>query len=655
MGIVDKIKIIIVNAHYILLIGVILSVIATCLGAISYAQNNPTDSNYKRLEEPQSEDYYKTIQSQSIQKNYWKMRKKISTASVGLWSGTSRTPDYSPEFIPYSRGYDYLLKGQWDQAIAAFNEAIKITPKHGESYINRGLAYGSKGQYEQAVADFSKFISWDPKDAGAYYNRGLAYALKGQHEAALADLDKALALAPRDAQTLFLRGFVYFKQGQADRARADYQTALGLNPDWVSQSSSRDEGELSNFALIMEGKKVPARQGSRKQESGRTILSHSTQGNYWKMRKKISTASVGLWSGTSRTPDYSPEFIPYSSGYDYLMKGQWDQAIAAFNEAIKITPKHGESYINRGLAYGSKGQYEQAVADFSKFISWDPMDAGAYYNRALAYALQGQYDAALADLDKALRLAPKDAKTFYLRGFVYFKKNQTDLARADYQSAMRLNPDWVSQISSRDEGELSNFALIMEGKKAPAQQDKEHKHKGKALAQQGEYVQALGELDQALALDPKDAENFTRRGGIYTLQKQYDKAINDFNRALELDPRYAKAYYNRALVYYHQGKYDQTLADLHKTLELKPKDAEAYHNRGLVYIQKNDFGKAIDDFNMAIALNPKLADAYFNKAAACERAGRRAEAQEAYAAYLKVAPPGAKAQIEQARDRVNQR
>jgi len=57
---------------------------------------------------------------------------------------------------------------------------------------------------------------------------------------------------------------------------------------------------------------------------------------------------------------------------------------------------------------------------------------------------------------------------------------------------------------------------------------------------------------------------------------------------------------------------------------------------------------------MAIALNPKLADAYFNKAAACERAGRREEAQEAYAAYLKVAPPEAKAQIEQARARVRE-
>jgi tetratricopeptide (TPR) repeat protein len=354
---------------------------------------------------------------------------------------------------------------------------------------------------------------------------------------------------------------------------------------------------------------------------GEEILGESMLGKYWKTRKKLSISAVGLWSGTSRTPDYSPEYISYSKGYDYLMEGHWDQAIAAFNEAIRITPKDGESIINRGLAYGSKGQYDQAVADFSKFIALDQRDAGAYHNRGLAYALKGQYDAALADFDKALTLAPDDAKTLYLRGFVYYKKGQADRARTDYRAALGLNSDWVLQVASRGKGELPSFALVMQGKKEPVRQEKEHTRKGKTLAQKGEYDQALSELDQALILNPKDIENYTRRGGIFTVQRQYDKAIDDFNKALELDPRYAKAYYNRALTYYYQGNYDLALADLQKTLEFKPNDAEAYHNRGLVYIQKNDYGKAIDDFNMAIALNPKLADAYFNKAATCERAG----------------------------------
>ena len=63
----------------------------------------------------------------------------------------------------------------------------------------------------------------------------------------------------------------------------------------------------------------------------------------------------------------------------------------------------------------------------------------------------------------------------------------------------------------------------------------------------------------------------------------------------------------------------------------------------------------MDDFNKSLGLDPKLADAYFNKAVACERGGRQEEAREAYAAFLRYAPPEAKDQIEQARSKVGRR
>jgi tetratricopeptide (TPR) repeat protein len=188
--------------------------------------------------------------------------------------------------------------------------------------------------------------------------------------------------------------------------------------------------------------------------------------------------------------------------------------------------------------------------------------------------------------------------------------------------------------------------------RSPAPSDLRHKEQALVYAKMGQYDQALGEFGQALKIDPQDAEIYNNRGSIYTLKGQYDSSIADFNKALELNPRYAKAYYNRALAYYYQGGYDQAISDLNKTIEFHPNDVEAYHNRGLAHDQKKDYDKAISDFNMAIALKRDLADAYFNKAVTCEKAGRREEAREAYTTFLEYAPPEAKAQIEQARRRV---
>jgi tetratricopeptide (TPR) repeat protein len=413
--------------------------------------------------------------------------------------------------------------------------------------------------------------------------------------------------------------------------------------------------ELSRRPGVFVSKPSPSSAGASKG------LERQPTVKFWKGPKDIIRGSFGGGSGVGGMLDVralsvenrSTEDVLYNDGVDYINKGEYGKAVSKFKEVLESNPKNSVAIFNCGLAYALAGRYDLALGEFNKYLTSDRKDPDAYYDRALVYVQKGQFDQALADINSTIGAAPNNAQAYYLRGFIHLKKKELNPSRTDYQKASQLDPGFVRMVR-KDKSELGQYALILEGKKEPPWEDKEHRKKGKTLAQHGEYAQALSEMDQALALNPKDAETYTRRGGIYTLQKQYDKAISDFNRALELNPRSAKAYYNRALAYYYQRKYDQALADLQKTLELKPKDAAAYHNRGLVYTQKNDFAKAIDDFNTAIALNPQLADAYFNKAATCERAGRREEAQEAYAAYLKVAPPEAKAQIDQAQSRLGQ-
>lgn len=97
-----------------------------------------------------------------------------------------------------NRGGTYSDKGEFDRAIADFDQAIKLSPNLVGAYYNRGKTYHRKGNYHRAIADYTQAVSLNPKFVEAYSNRGNAYEKSGQRDKAVADFRKALELRPED-------------------------------------------------------------------------------------------------------------------------------------------------------------------------------------------------------------------------------------------------------------------------------------------------------------------------------------------------------------------------------------------------------------------------------------------------------------------------
>jgi tetratricopeptide (TPR) repeat protein len=134
--------------------------------------------------------------------------------------------------------------------------------------------------------------------------------------------------------------------------------------------------------------------------------------------------------------------ISYSNrGMFFIGKGEYDRAIADFNEALKLSPRDARYYNNRGIAYISKGEYDRAIADESEAIRLDARLANAFNNRGAAYTRKGDYDKAIADLNEAIRLAPGYGSAYRNRGNAYTRKGDLDRALVDLNKAIRLEPD----------------------------------------------------------------------------------------------------------------------------------------------------------------------------------------------------------------------
>jgi len=120
-----------------------------------------------------------------------------------------------------------------ENALADFNEAIRLDPQNPVAYAVRGdywREYHDADSMERAIADYSEAIRRDPKLLRAYEARSLAYAWKTDYAKEQSDLTAAIQLDPDSPHHYFRRGKSLVTGGNSEAAIADFQIALKIDP-----------------------------------------------------------------------------------------------------------------------------------------------------------------------------------------------------------------------------------------------------------------------------------------------------------------------------------------------------------------------------------------------------------------------------------------
>jgi len=108
---------------------------------------------------------------------------------------------------PMERAAHYYGLGEWDEAIAACDEAIQQDPHKLDGYFYRGKANIGKHDYAAAVKDLKNALKIDPNYIEALYRLEIAYKGIGNLKAARECRRKADALDP-DYQKDYSEGIV---------------------------------------------------------------------------------------------------------------------------------------------------------------------------------------------------------------------------------------------------------------------------------------------------------------------------------------------------------------------------------------------------------------------------------------------------------------
>ncbi len=108
--------------------------------------------------------------------------------------------------------------------------AAKLAPTDPKPLDLIGTIFGKYGKYDDAIAAFSEALRLDPTLSSAHVNLGDAYRLKGLIPQALEQYQQAVQLTPTDADIYDKIGTAHRMGNDMQRAAVFYQCAVSLAP-----------------------------------------------------------------------------------------------------------------------------------------------------------------------------------------------------------------------------------------------------------------------------------------------------------------------------------------------------------------------------------------------------------------------------------------
>ena len=117
-----------------------------------------------------------------------------------------------------------------DEALAAFDAAIRIDPLVAALHRNRGLVLVGLSRHEEAYGSFQRALELAPTDFASLVQVASLHLRHDRTAEAAAFAERALALKPDDPEALFYLARAHAHLGQSERAYQEFQRAADREP-----------------------------------------------------------------------------------------------------------------------------------------------------------------------------------------------------------------------------------------------------------------------------------------------------------------------------------------------------------------------------------------------------------------------------------------
>jgi len=398
-----------------------------------------------------------------------------------------------------------LRNGQVDEA-APYLEAVRQAASRKDKQEGFATVASLLSQVEDkqaALRVMRQFGDRYPRSAFARYYQAMLAAAAGDRPLALASLDRALAQNPKLVPAYLLRTRLLMDQGDRAAALAGMARAVAILP--------RDRSLRMNYARLL----VDAGQLDKARREFATLLNQNP-------KDTDSVYALGVLATETRQFDLAESYflelikrnVRLADAYfelgrieeqrgDYAKANEWYGRVSG--EERYLTAQ-----LRKGVMLAKAGETAAFAQHFEVLRRDQPQNSiTLYLAEAEALREADRYQEAFDALERGLAMHPNDKELLYARALAAEKLDRLDVLERDLRAILAADPK---------NGQALN-AL------------------GYTLADRTtRYPEALGYIEQALALLPDDAAVLDSMGWVQYRLGDHAKALEYLRRAYQANP-----------------------------------------------------------------------------------------------------------------------
>ena len=218
-----------------------------------------------------------------------------------------------------------------------------------------------------------------------------------------------------------------------------------------------------------------------------------------------------------------------------------------------------------------RGDLEAAVAQADVCLAADPNRATCYQLRGYLHYLRGEAELALNDLNQAVTLDPRDLYSYETQGYVYlFLYDGPAEALTAFEQALAIDPTRAQAHANvcaahNDLGQNEQaLAACQQCQTLDPNLALCYEMAAYTYRSMGDEATAEQNWRTAVELDSNNSYPFMELAWIGIWNGNYEQALVDINRALELDPGRGDFYYARATLHAEAGDVASAVNDFHQ-------------------------------------------------------------------------------------------